>query len=242
MCPRCGKPQRRKAHPGGLIPEPGKCANAAQIRAGRATARCSGDLTTAAAHVLTSGHAALRAQKTINALLAGDDADFGVYANDPRPAGAALNDITALAGLVLAYPGRNELHERLPIDLLTTYVERGPCPAIRFNPNMIRRRMPLPASPLTAAVAAVIALQILEQIDVSAGGNAMRWLISRPGSHKPAASARTTIGVSAGTTDILEAMQIKAFTPCWARATNCATDACRIPQADRSATQTQPCD
>ena len=212
-CPRCGKPPRRQVHPGGLIPEPGKCSNAAQLTAGRATARCGGDLTTAVVHAFPGGHAALQAQETINALLAGDPADFGVYAGAPRPAGAALNDITALAGLALAYPDGSELRKRLPVDLLATYIEHGPCPAIRCNPNIIRRRMPLPASPLTAAVAAVLALQILEQTDVSAGGDAMRWLISRPGSHKPTASPRTTIGVSARTTSILEAVQIKAFTP-----------------------------
>jgi hypothetical protein len=212
-CPRCGKPQRRQVHPGGLIPDPGRCANAAQLTAGRGTARCGGDLTTATVHTLPRGHAALRAQETINALLAGDTADFGVYANDPRPAGAALNDITALSSLALTYPDRAELQKRLPADLLTTYIEHGPCPAIRCNPNIIRRRMPLPVSPLTAAVAAVIALQVLEQTNVSAGGNAMRWLISRPGSRKLTASPRTTIGVSARTTSILEAVQIRAFTP-----------------------------
>jgi hypothetical protein len=235
-CPRCGKPQRRKVHPGGLVPEPGKCANAAEFTAGRGTARCGGDLTTAAAHALPRGHAALRAQETINALLAGEHADFGVYADGPRSAGAALNDITALAGLVLAYPEKTELHKRLPFDLLATYVEHGPCPAIRSNPNMIRRRMPLPASPLTAAVAAVVSLQVLEQTDVVAGGNAMRWLISRPGSHKPTASPRTTIGVSAGTTDILDAVQIKAFAPmlgaCDQLRYRCVSDFPRPPAND----------
>ena len=112
----------------------------------------------------------------------------------PARRGAALNDITALAGLALAYPDGSELRKRLPVDLLATYIEHGPCPAIRCNPNIIRRRMPLPASPLTAAVAAVLALQILEQTDVSAGGDAMRWLpISRPGSHtnpRPAPAPR----------------------------------------------------
>ena len=239
-CPRCGKPQRLQVHPGGLIPDPGRCANAAQLTAGRGTARCGGDLTTAAVHIFPRGHAAFRAQETINALLAGDTADFGVYANDPRPAGAALNDITALAGLALAYPDRAELHKRLPVDLLTTYIEHGPCPAIRFNPNVIRRRMPLPASSLTAAVAATIALQVLEQTDVSAGGSAMRFLITRPGSHRLTASPRTTIGVSARTTSILETVQIKAFTPmlsaCDQLRYRCASDSpCRpVHDAERS--------
>ena len=239
-CPRCGKPQRRQVHPGGLIPDPGRCANAAQLTAGRGTARCGGDLTTAAVHIFPRGHAAFRAQETINALLAGDTADFGVYANDPRPAGAALNDITALAGLALAYPDRAELHKRLPVDLLTTYIEHGPCPAIRLNPNVIRRRMPLPASSLTAAVAATIALQVLEQTDVSAGGSAMRFLITRPGSHRLTASPRTTIGVSARTTSILETVQIKAFTPmlsaCDQLRYRCASDSpCRpVHDAERS--------
>jgi hypothetical protein len=236
ICPRCGKPQRRQVHPGGLIPEPGKCANAAQFTAGRATARCGGDLTTATTQTLHSGHAVLRAQETINALLAGDTADFGVYAKDPRPAAAALNDITALASLALAYPHTAELHKHLPVDLLTAYIEHGPCPAIRFNPNIVRRRMPLPSSSLTAAVAAVIALQVLEQSDVVAGGDAMRWLICRPGSGRLAAGPRTTIGVSARTTSSLETVQIKAFTPmlgaCDQLRYRCASDFPRRPVCD----------
>jgi hypothetical protein len=240
-CPRCGKPQRRQVHPGGLIPEPGKCANAAQLTAGRGTARCGGDLTTAAVQTLPRRHAALRAQETINALLAGDTADFGVYANDPRPAGAALNDITALSSLALTYPHRAELQKHLPVDLLTTYIEHGPCPAIRRNPNIIRRRMPLPASPLTAAVAAIIALQVLEQPNVSAGGNAMRWLISRPGSRKLTASPRTTIGVSARVTSILDTVQIKAFAPlfgvCDQLRYRCASDSPCRPVYDAEVSQ-----
>jgi TniQ/Bacterial regulatory helix-turn-helix protein, lysR family len=239
-CPRCGKPQRRQVHPGDLMPEPGTCANAAQHTAGRATARCRGDLTTAAVHSFPRGHPALRAQETINALLTDDAACFGVYANDARPAGAVLDDITALTGLALAYPHTIELQKHLPVDLLTAYIEHGPCPAIRRNPNVIRRRMPLPGSSLTAAVAAVIALQILEQNDVVAAGDAMRWLITRPGSHRLTVSPRTTIGVSARTTNTLETMQIKAFAPmlsaCDQLRYKCASNSPRRPvhDADRS--------
>jgi hypothetical protein len=241
ICPRCGKPQRRQVHPGGLIPEPGKCANAARLTAGRATARCRGDLTTAAVRFFPHGHPALRAQETINALLAGGPADFGVYAKDPRPAAAALNDITALASLALAYPHTDELYKHLPVDLLRAYIEHGPCPAIRFNPNVIRHRMPLPGSSLTAAVAAVIALQTLEQTNVVAGGDAMRWLITRPKSHRLTASPRTTIGVSARTTNTLETMQIKAFTPmlsaCDQLRYRCTSDAPRPPLHDAEASE-----
>jgi len=156
----------------------------------------------------------LRAQETINVLLAGDQADFGVYADHPRAAGAALGDIGALASLALAYPDRTELQKHLPADLLSAYIEHGPCPAIRSRGNFLYiRRVRLPTSPLTAAVAAVVALQILEQKHVFAGGQAMRWLISGPRRHKPAATPRATVGPSTRNTAILEAVEIKAFAP-----------------------------
>jgi DNA-binding transcriptional LysR family regulator len=141
--------------------------------------------------------------------------DFGVYAEDPQPPAAVLSDITALASLALAYPDRTELQRHLPDDLLAAYSEHGLCPAIRATQTAkyVRRRLQLPRSPLTAAVAALIALQILEKGHVAASGQAMSWLIRRPGQHRPAASPRTTVGVTARTSAIFEAVQIKAFAP-----------------------------
>jgi hypothetical protein len=208
-CPRCGRPQRRLVHPGGLVPQPGKCANTTATTA--KGGRCGGDLSSTTTLSFPRHHVVLRAQERINLLLAGLQADFGVYADHPRSASAVFADITALGGLALRYPDEGELQKHLPADLLTAYIEHGQIPAVRTRPNS-RRWQRFPTSGLTAAIAAVIALQILERENVTAGGEAMRWLTRRPGSPRPTVTLRR-LGVNGRTTDVFEAVQIKASTP-----------------------------
>jgi len=208
-CPRCGRPQRRLVHPGRLVPQPGKCATTTATTA--KGGRCGGDLSSTTTLSFPRDHVVLRAQDRINLLLAGLQADFGVYADHPRSARAVFADITALGALALRYPDEGELQKHLPADLLAAYIEHGQIPAVRTRPNS-RRWQRFPTSALTAAVAAVIALQILERENVTAGGEAMRWLTRRPGSARPTVTLRK-LGVNGRTTDVFEAVQIKASTP-----------------------------
>lgn len=137
---------------------------------------------------------------------------FGVYTDRPRRVYAAFADLGSVAELVLAYPERRELAKHLPADLLAAYVEHGPFPAHKFRGN--RRSYPAPpATALTAAVGAVIGMQILGQPNVAAAGREMRWLLRRLRPCGPAVRGRSTIDTRPHTTDALGEVHKKALGP-----------------------------
>lgn len=212
VCPSCGEPERRRMHPANCIPDPGKCANRSALGS---RDRCGADLTEAETQMFRRGHPVLRAQAAINSLLDDEERSFGVYMKHPHPVHAVLADLSAVAVLALAYPELGEMAKHLPADLMTAYIEHGPCPAIGgpHSHRRRRRRPSLPPTPLTTAVAGVVAMQILGQPTITAAGRSMRWLMRRDGQQKPAVLARTTIGASRRTTDVLAAIQIKALAP-----------------------------
>lgn len=210
VCPSCGQPERCELHPASLIPDPGKCANhsAPGLRD-----RCGADLTDATTQDFRRGHPVLRAQAAVNVLLDDEEGRVGVYVKHPRPLRAVLADLSAVAVMALAYPERDELAKHLPADLLAAYLEHGPCPAIGGIRYHLRRGPSLPPTPLTAAVAGVVGMQILGQPTIAAAGTSMRWLMRRRGQRRPAVLAHTTVGASRRTTDVLAAVQIKALAP-----------------------------
>jgi hypothetical protein len=52
--------------------------------------------------IFDSGHSAIRAQRTINDLIAAETATFGVYAGNPQARMNALADVRAIARRALA--------------------------------------------------------------------------------------------------------------------------------------------
>lgn len=208
-CPSCGNAQRCEPLTRRETPVPGACTSHARLGG---QGRCGYDLCTATTLTFPQGHPVLRAQSVLSALLGTDEAMFGVYTDRPRRVHAALADFGAVAELALAYPEQRELAKHLPADLLALYVEHGPFPAHKFRSN--RRTYPAPpATALTAAVGAVIGMQILGQPNVAAASREMRWLLRRLGPRGPAVRGRATIDNRPHTTDVLGEVQKKALAP-----------------------------
>ena len=214
-CPHCGKAQRRLIMPGQCIPAPGRCSSPdpEQQGRGRATGRCGYDLTATDVRGFPPGHPVLHAQRILIELLTDGGASFGIYAQHPRSAGAVLRDLGDLAVLVLSCRDQTGFRTHLPADLYAAYVEDGDFPAIRANPHRALTRDRRPKSPLTEAISAVIALQILRSGDAHAAADAMRWLLTTSGGRTLRTSPRIVVGERPAITRELGTVALMSFQP-----------------------------
>lgn len=213
-CPECGAVQRRRSHPGGIIPNSGACAHHFTNAVGRRPARCGADLTEAPATTFDIDHPAVHAQRVVDAVIDGDTACFGAYRISPQPRISVLSDIRAVAGRVLAYATPEELRGLVPDDLHAAYLEAT---RYRIDGSGIARAeskpgLAAPARAVSAAVGVLAALSSLEVSDVAGAGDELRWLV---------ASARnrglrihpTITGWGKGISPVLTGIQLAALGP-----------------------------
>jgi hypothetical protein len=214
-CPGCGQMQGLNPHVGEAIPQPARCALRAPDGAGRSSARCGGDLTTADVAPLAADHPALRAQQLLLDIISADRGSFGVYGAQPIAARGVLADIRAVASRVLAYAGREDIAERLPDDLASAYEQvRSSHIASRQSPNPTSKPgMAAPGRAATAAVGVTIALSILSAPDIAAGGAALRWIVHRGRRNGLAVNTTTVPEWGRGASTTLAAVQLSALAP-----------------------------
>lgn len=175
-CPECGGVQRGRAHIKETIPQLGRCSNPATSALGRSPKRCGADLSHARVSIFRIEHPVIKAQQTVNAIIATATPGFGLYNAHTQPRASVLADIRAVAGRVLAYATPRDLEAVIPADLLAVY--RGPIrrPSSRRGPSRDPRQVvPTPAA--SAAVGVVAALNVLDHVSVADAGEALRWLV-----------------------------------------------------------------
>lgn len=213
-CPQCGAVPRLRPHVTEIVPRPSHCAHPAPNATGRASARCDGPLLATTVTTFDPDHPVMNAQRTVNSILDTTTPDFGVYAIEPVTRTQALSDIRALAGRALAYATPEDLERRIPGDLLTAYRReprrrpRGSGPA---RPTT-KPGLAAPALAATAAAGVIIALQTLDQADITAASASLRWLISS-GRDRGLSVRATNIGWGKGTSSILTGVQLNALGP-----------------------------
>lgn len=212
-CPVCGRAPRLRAHPGSTIPAPGRCANPVPGPS-RAPTRCGADLTRVAVICLGPEHPATVAQRILNEAIIGGTAHFGVYRAHPVPVVAALADIRALAGRVLANATPEEIAAVVPADVLTEHYRALTHPDPRLDRTVAAHRPGLaaPAYAATAAVGVSAALTILNTPAPAQAAAAASWLVL--GARARGLIVRATnVRWGRGMTPLLTAIQLNALAP-----------------------------
>jgi transposase-like protein len=208
-CPACGMPQRRRPHPGYLIPQPGRCSNPIPGTSGPTAQRCAADLThTSTAH-LHPGHPALAAQRLLSGVIKSGTAAFGVYASAPQPGRAALADVRALANRILGHATSEELAAVVPADLLVN----DDCAATLRSQPQRRRYFTAPGSAAIAAIGVTAAMTVLNTADIPAAGAALRWLIEEPRHRGMEMTPSSLFAWGRGTSPTLTAVQLSGLDP-----------------------------
>jgi hypothetical protein len=181
-CPR-GRPLRRDQ-----IPGPGLCTSLAETAHHRGRRRCGAVLSTAPTLHLGDGHRALAAQSTIvTATRRGVIAD-GVYRTSPVAAQQFLTDVAELSRRMHRWAGLTDPDHVLPADLVHHY--RNPTTTGAQH----RCDDALPGVTATsAAIAAILATDILLCPDIETAGARLRpWIsASQHHGHRPTVSSAT---------------------------------------------------
>ena len=176
-CPDCGRVQRERPFSRNTLPIPGQCG----IRPSRTgdlaiPAGCGQDLTQAETLSLPVGHPALAAQRLVLETIESGNAGFGPYAALPQPAMAALSDLRAVAGRILADLPADDLPRWVPQDLADAHLSADP-DGETHRRALVRPGFMAPARAASAAVAVTAAFRVLGQPDIQRAGIVMRELV-----------------------------------------------------------------
>jgi len=115
-CPACDLPARRRAHPLGLVPVPGRCHNPVQGPGrGPLANRCRADLTDDATRAAVP-RAVLDAQRAMMRVVSTGEARFGIYSDAPQPAVPVLEDIRLLSRTARAAIVAGDLIDTGPLE------------------------------------------------------------------------------------------------------------------------------
>jgi DNA-binding MarR family transcriptional regulator len=176
-CPECGCVQRERPFSRHSLPSPGRCGTLPSWRADPAIpAGCGQDLTRAETLSLPAGHPALAAQRLVLETIESGHASFGPYATLPQPAMAALSDLRAVAGRILADLPTGDLPRWVPQTLVDAHLSPHHDGKIQRR-ALVRPGFMAPARAASAAVAVTGALRVLGRADVQRAGIAMRELV-----------------------------------------------------------------
>ena len=176
-CPACGSVQRERPFSRQALPVPGRCGTSPSRDGDLATpAGCGQDLTRAETLSLPAGHPAFAAQRLILETIESGHASFGPYETLPQPATAALSDLRAVAGRILADLPAADLPGWVPQDLVGAHLSPDPRGATHRR-ALVRPGFMAPARAATAAVAVTAAFRVLGQPDIQRAGIVLRELI-----------------------------------------------------------------
>ncbi|WP_416976966.1 TniQ family protein [Streptomyces sp. T028] len=169
-CPACGGRPRAAAHPGSLIPSPGRCDRPGpRPTAHTPHSRCLHDFATAATMRLAPGHPALLAQRDLLDTVAAGHGTFGVYRHCAQPAADVLADIKALGRRALFVMPAYRLAHLVPDDLLQTVLPGGT--------GLDACGRAVPDSAAGAAATVMAAWNILRQEDCRQAAGLMRHVL-----------------------------------------------------------------
>jgi hypothetical protein len=210
-CPHCSRRQRVDRLPQPYVPELGACTRRALDGGGRYARRCAARLSSTKIVDLGADHPALEAQRELLTAFACVSIEHGIYAESPVSAVQFAADMTALGQRILRYASPGELRARIPDDLWQAH-ERAALP----NPERSRSSPPWPpsrdASSVTAAIAASVAMPILDSHTIASGGKRLRSLIS-PTRRSGLSVSETNIGWGCGASEALIAVQLSSLSP-----------------------------
>jgi TniQ protein len=176
-CQDCGRVQRERPFSRHGFPAPGRCGTRPSWRADPAIpAGCGQDLTRAETLSLPAGHPALAAQQLVLETIETGHAGFGPYAAMPQPAMAALSDLRAVGGRILADLPRGDLPRWVPQDLLEAHLSPDP-DGETHRRALVRPGFMAPFRAASTAVAVTAAFRILGRVEVQQAGIAMRELV-----------------------------------------------------------------
>ncbi|MCX5377175.1 TniQ family protein [Streptomyces sp. NBC_00091] len=211
-CPDCGRIQRQRPRSGRVIPLPAICGNPPAARGGHRTSGCGFDLTQTRTLRLPVGHPALTAQARLLDVIETGTAAFGPYAISPQSSQAALADVRAIGGRVLADLPALDIRNLVPADIAEEHftVEPGSRLALRAND---RPGFMAPPRAVSTAVAVIIALQVLEQNDFHRAGEAMRVLLEAMREELWQISASSIDSWGQGLTPVLQGVNLAALAP-----------------------------
>ena len=176
-CPDCGRVQRERPFSRNSLPIPGQCG----IRPSRTgdlaiPAGCGQDLTRAETLSLPVGHPALAAQRLVLETIESGNAGFGPYAPLPQPAMAALSDLRAVAGRILADLPADDLPRWVPQDLAGAHLSADP-DGETHRRALARPAFMAPARAASVAVAVTAAFRVLGQPEIQRARIVMRELV-----------------------------------------------------------------
>ncbi|MGH3583734.1 MAG: TniQ family protein, partial [Mycobacterium sp.] len=177
-CPHCGCCPCRRRLRHDQIPNPGSCASRTGTGHDRRRRRCAAVLSAASTLYLGDGHRALAAQSTIVTAIRHGVTAEGVYRTSPVTARLFLTDVAQLSRRMHRWAGPTYLDDVLPADVVNHY--RSP------STTGLRQRddEPLPGVTATAAaIAAVLATDVLLCPDVETAGAALRPALSAAHHH-----------------------------------------------------------
>lgn len=176
-CPACGRVQRERPFSRHALPVPGQCG----IRPSRTgdlaiPGGCGQNLTQAETVRLPVGHPALTAQRLILETIESGDASFGPYAMMPQPAMAALGDLRAVAGRILADLPADNLPQWIPQDLVDEHLSPDHDDETHRGAQ-VRPGFMAPSRAASTALAVTAAFRVLGQPDIQQAGKVMRELV-----------------------------------------------------------------
>ena len=206
-CPECGRWQKTRPLPEGLIPVPGCCARTADTSHGGDLRRCGAALSTATTLSLPTQHPVLAVQSAILQPFGRGVVSPGVYADDPVSVRQYLADLTALGARILGYADLSDLEGLVPADLLDAYGCAKTAPPWREHRGATHG-----GTAVATAVAAVLAVDVLSCRDTRTAGQHLRWLVAAS-RRRGLAVTGSNIGWSRHSSDALLAVQLAAMTP-----------------------------
>lgn len=211
-CPNCGRVQRQRPRSGIAIPRLGICGNPPSRPDGAPSGGCGFDLTQTRTLTLPTGHPALTAQDRLLEIIDSGTASFGAYELSPQPAQSALTDIRAIGGRVLADLPDHIITSLAPSDLTDRHFT--PEPGSRLAALATERPgFMAPPRVVSTAVAAIMALRILEHRDIHQGGEMMRGLLDVMRDELYQISATSLDSWGRGLSPVLNAVHLAALAP-----------------------------
>ena len=212
-CPECGRVQRERPFSRHALPVPGRCG----IRPSRTgdlaiPGGCGQDLTWAETLSLPVGHPALDAQRLILETIESGDASFGPYEIVPQSAIAALTDLRAVAGRILADLPADDLPRWIPQDLVDAHLNPAHDEE-NHRGAQVRPGFMSPARAASAAAAITAAFQVLGQQDVQQAGIVMRELVEAIREELWQVSTTSIDSWGRGTSPVLRGAYLAALGP-----------------------------
>ncbi|MYX14977.1 LysR family transcriptional regulator [Streptomyces sp. SID8374] len=212
FCPECGRIPRQRPRSGRVVPRPGQCGNPAAYKGGPLSGGCGFDLSLTRTLRLPAEHPALRAQELLMNVIETDSAAFGSYALSPQPSRAALADLRAIGGRVLADLPGHDIRNLVPADIAEDHftVEPGSQLALRA---VERPGFMAPPRAVSTAVAVSIALHVLGQPDIHRAGTELRGLLDAMREELWQISPTSIDSWGRGQSPVLSAVNLAALAP-----------------------------